>query len=168
MVFFSIFAVFVAVAQLFRLFIAFETFGHFLQPRSRVLSFFFLEARERTLGKRLYFLQLCTGKNSWATALYVLFLLIISTIEVDCIDIDENFPNLVIAGHEEFSRGFKPMSNGESYVTWFLILCLYFQVELYGWFSAAKRKFCPFVCVCFFLPSRWSSRFKRTIVTMGN
>ena len=64
MVFFSIFAVVDAVAQLFRLCIAFETFGHFLQPHFRVRSFFFLEARERTLGTRLYFLQFCTGKNS--------------------------------------------------------------------------------------------------------
>ena len=167
-VFFCIFAVFDAVAQLFRLCIAFETFRRFLQPRSRVLSLFFFEAKERTLGMRLNFLQLCTGKNSWATALYVLFLLIISTIEVDCIDIDENFPNLVIAGYEEFSRGFEPMSNGELCVTWFLILCLYFQVGLYGWFSAVKRKFCPFVCVYFCLPSRWSTHFKRTIMTMGN
>ena len=168
MVFFSIFAVFDAVAQLCRLCIVFETFCHFLQPRSRVLSLFFLEARERTLGTRLYFLQLCTEKNSWATAPYVLFLLIISTIEVDCIDIDENFPNLVIAGYEGFSRGFEPMSNGETYVTGFLILCLYFQVGLYGWFSAAKRRFCPFVCVYFCLPSRWLSDFKRTIVRMGS
>ena len=168
MVFFSIFAVFVEVAQLFRLCIAFETFGHLLQPRSRVLSRFFFEAKERTLGTRLYFLQLCTGKNSWATSLYVLFLLIISTIEVDCTDIEENFPILVISGHEEFSRGFEPMSNGETCVTWFLILCIYFQVGLYGWFSAVKRKFSPFVCVYFCLPSRWSSHFKRTIVTIGN
>ena len=55
MVFFSIFAVFGAVAQLFFFFLAFETFGHFAQPRSRVLSLFFLEARERTLGYEVVF-----------------------------------------------------------------------------------------------------------------